>query len=163
MSTRCRRKQPSLMKRKTRRKRPKAVSASELAQMGVCERLVFFEHHYGKRSTASQRAAMARGLEEHERFRREGIRVSAKRGRCYIATLVFGNSWEVMALRAFRDRVLRRRVAGRRLILMYYRTAPAFCKLLEDWTALRPIARAVLRPIAWLADRALRCASNHDA
>jgi hypothetical protein len=154
---------PMLMKRKTRRKRSKAVSASELAQMGVCERLIFFEHYYGKRSSASQRAAMERGLEEHDRFRREGIRISAKSGRCYIATLVFGNSWEVMALRAFRDRVLRRRAAGRRLILMYYRTAPAFCKLLEDWTALRPIARAVLRPIAWLADRAFRCASNHDA
>jgi hypothetical protein len=150
------------MRKKIRRKRSKAVSASELAQMGVCERLVFFEHRYGKRLSASQRAAIERGLEEHDRFYREGIGVPAKSGRCYIATLVLGNSREVMALRAFRDRVLRRRAAGRRLILMYYRTAPAFCKVLEDWTALQPIARAVLRPIAWLAERAFRCASNHD-
>jgi hypothetical protein len=163
MSTRCPRKQPSLKRRKTRRKRPKAVSASELALMGVCERLVFFEHHYGKRSTASQRAAIARGLEEHDRFYREGIGISAKKGRCYIATLVFGTSWEVIALRAFRDEVLRPCAPGRRLILLYYRTAHTLCKVLEDWTALQPIARAVLRPIAWLADRAFRCASNHDA
>jgi hypothetical protein len=148
------------MKRKTRRKRSKAVSASELAQMGVCERLVFFEHYYGKRITASQRAAIERGLEEHARFYREGIGTSAKKGRCYIATVVFGETWEVMALRAFRDRVLRRCAAGRRLILMYYRTAPAFCKVLERWPGLQPLARALLRPIAWLADRAFPCASE---
>lgn len=161
MFKRCPRKQPSLKKRKTRRKKPKAVSASELAQMGVCERLVFFEHHYGKRSTASQRAAIERGLDEHDRFYREGIGISTKKGRCYVATLVFATSWEVIALRAFRDRVLRPCAAGRRLILMYYRTAPAFCNVLERWPALQPLTRALLRPIAWLAYRVLRCASDH--
>lgn len=35
------------MKRKSRKKDAKTVSASELAQMGVCERLVVFEHRYG--------------------------------------------------------------------------------------------------------------------
>ena len=146
---------PMLMKRKRRRKRPKAVSASELAQMGVCERLIFFEHHYGKRSTASQRAAMERGLEEHDRFRREGVRISAKTGRCYIATLVFGKSWEVMALRAFRDEVLRRYATGRQLIVLYYRTAPTVCKVLKHWPALQPFTWVILRPIAWMLHRAL--------
>jgi hypothetical protein len=150
------------MKRKTRRSRSKAVSASELAQMGVCERLVFFEHHYGKRITASQRAAIERGLEEHARFYRDGIGTSAKKGRCYIATLVFGESPEVMALRAFRDEVLRPCAAGRRLILLYYRTAPAICKVLERWPALQPFTRAILRPIARLADREVCCTNKHD-
>lgn len=75
---------------KRKRKRSKAVSASELAQMGICERLVVFEHRYGKRSTACQRAAMRRGLKEHQHFCRDGVGVSEKKGRCYIAPLVFG-------------------------------------------------------------------------
>lgn len=138
-----------------RRKRSKAVSASELAQMGVCERLVFFEHHYGKRSTASQRAAIERGLEEHARFYRGGIRISAKNGRCYIATLVFGTGWETAALRLLRDRILRPYTTGRWLIRVYYRMAPSICAVLTRWPWLQPIARAVLKPIAWLVDFAL--------
>jgi hypothetical protein len=145
------------MKRKTRRKRAKAVSASELAQMGMCERLVFFEHHLGKRSTASQRAAIQRGLKEHERFYVDGLGISEKKGRCYIATLIFGTSWEVAALRAFRDRVLRPYAIWRCLIMWYYRTAPTFCKALESCPWLQRIARVILRAIAWLADRAFRC------
>ena len=36
------------------------VSASDLAQMGRCERLAVFEHLYGSRRTARQRHARAR-------------------------------------------------------------------------------------------------------
>jgi hypothetical protein len=133
------------------------VSASELAQMGVCERLVFFEHRYGKHSTASQRAAIKRGLKEHERFYLNGLGISETRGRCYIATLIFGTSWEVAALRAFRNRVLRRYAMGRCLIMWYYRTAPTFCKALERCPSLQPVTRVILRPIAWIVGRALRC------
>ena len=44
------------------------VSASELAQLGACERVVRFEALYGRRRTATQRQAVARGLVEHARF-----------------------------------------------------------------------------------------------
>ena len=101
------------MLRKVRRKRSKAVSASELAQMGVCERLVVFEHRYGKRSTALHRAAIRRGLKEHNRFYLDGVQISKKKGPCYVATLIFGLGWETSALRMFRDRVLRPYGAGR--------------------------------------------------
>ncbi len=47
------------------------VSASELAQMGVCERLVVFEQCYGKRRTLAQRRAIRRGQRAHLRFYRE--------------------------------------------------------------------------------------------
>lgn len=47
------------------------VSASELAQMGVCERLVVFEHRFGKRRTVAQRRAVERGRRAHDRFFRE--------------------------------------------------------------------------------------------
>jgi hypothetical protein len=137
------------MIRRIRRKKSKTVSASELAQMGVCERLVVFEHHFGKRSTAAQRAALRRGLAEHQRFYREGLK-SGKKGRCYVATLIFGVSWETAALRVFRDRVLRPYAIGRWLIGAYYRTAPGVCAVLERWPSLQPIARALLKPIVWL-------------
>lgn len=144
------------MKRKSRKKDPKAVSASELAQMGVCERLVVFEHRYGKRHTDAQRAAIRRGLKEHDRFFRDGIRMTETRGRCYLATLVFGAGPETVVLRRFRDRILRSKAMGRCLVLMYYKTAPAVCAVLTHWPWLQPLVRALLRPMVWLAGRALQ-------
>ncbi|HEY0847171.1 MAG TPA: CFI-box-CTERM domain-containing protein [Noviherbaspirillum sp.] len=143
------------MKRKFRKK-AKAVSASELAQMGVCERLVVFEHRYGTHHTAARRAAIRRGLQEHERFFRDGVQMSEKRGRCYIATLAFGTGQETAVLRMFRDRILRPNATGRWLILVYYKTAPAVCTVLEHWPWLQPIIRAVLRPMVWVAGRVLQ-------
>ncbi len=143
------------MNRKRLQKKSKAVSASELAQMGVCERLVVFEHRHGKRSTDIQREAIRRGLQEHGRFYRDGVRVSEKKGRCYLATLTFGSGPETAALRMFRDRVLRPNAMGRWLIWLYYRTAPAICAILARYRWLQPIVRTALRPIAWVADRIL--------
>lgn len=44
---------------------------------------------------------------------------------------------------------------GRWLIGAYYRMVPGICTLLTRWPWLRPIARAILKPIAWLVDLAL--------
>jgi hypothetical protein len=145
-----------------RKKRPRAVRASELAQMGVCERLVVFEHRFGKRSTEHQRQAIKRGLKVHAQFYREGIlasdatEASDKKGRCYIATLIFGPGRETAALRIIRDRVLRPYATGRWLIRVYYRTAPGLCVVLERYSWLQPVIRTMLKPIVWLADHALR-------
>lgn len=135
------------------KKRSKAVSASELSQMGVCERLMVFEHLYGKRVSPAQRQAVRRGLMEHERFYQEGIHASARRGRCYIATLVLGPGHETMVLRRFRDHVLRPYGAGRWAIKAYYRTAPAICRILEHWPRLQPAVRLALRAVALAAAR----------
>lgn len=145
-----------------RKKGPRAVRASELAQMGVCERLIVFEHRFGKRSTEHQRNAIKRGLKAHDRFYREGIlasdaiAASDKKGRCYIATLIFGLGHETTVLRMFRDRVLRPYATGRWLIGVYYKTAPSVCAMLERWPWLQPIVRTILRPIARVAGHALR-------
>lgn len=61
-----------------RARRPDVVSASELAEMGVCERRVLLAHHHGLRQTSAQRRAMRRGLRAHERFHRDGL--AAKEG-----------------------------------------------------------------------------------
>lgn len=150
------------MMRKERRKRPKALSASELAQMGVCERLVVFEHRHGKRSTPAQRAAIRRGLVEHGRFYVNGMRESRKKGRCYIATLIFGFSWETEALRAFRDRILRPYAPGRWLICAYYRFSPDVCMMLKRWPWLQPVVRAALKPIAWISRVVLSVDQSED-
>lgn len=56
---------------KTNTKTPqdeRAVSASEPAQMGRCERLVLFEHLHGNRRCARHQFDRARGLRAHEQF-----------------------------------------------------------------------------------------------
>lgn len=61
-----------------------SVSASELAQMGVCERLVVFEHRYGMRRSAEQLLTMKRGHRAHERFYRERHEGWVCGGRCVV-------------------------------------------------------------------------------
>lgn len=56
-----------------------SVSASELAQMGVCERLMMFERRYGKRRGKMQWQSIQRGNYVHRRFYCDGkSSVSAK-------------------------------------------------------------------------------------
>ena len=138
-----------------RRKAKRAVSASALSQMGVCERLVVFEHFEGKRPTPAQRSALQRGLQAHRRFASEGASEAARKGRCFIATHVFGEGPETQALRRFRDRFLRPTRAGRRLILAYYRLAPRVCRAMERWPMTRPAVTAAMRPLVWFAERLL--------
>lgn len=138
-----------------RRKKTGAVSASALSQMGVCERLVVFEHFEGKRPTPSQSAALQRGLRAHRQFAAEGGSEAARKGRCFIATHVFGEGPETQVLRHFRDRYLRPTRAGRRLILAYYRLAPTVCRAMERWPMTRSLTRSAIRPLVWCAAQLL--------
>ncbi len=138
-----------------RRKKKGAVSASALVQMGVCERLVVFEHHEGKRPTPAQRVALERGLRAHRQFASESALEAARKGRCFIATHVFGEGPETQVLRCFRDRFLRPARTGRYLILAYYQLAPPVYRAMKRWPATRPAARAALRPLVWLATHLL--------
>lgn len=149
--------------RRSKERKSKTVSASELAQMGVCERLVIFERRHGRRSNLVQCAATRRGLREHERFYRDGIRSANRKGRCYIATLVFGEGPETVALRRFRDCILRAHASGRSLIGMYCRTAPAICDVLQTKPWLQFLVRTILKPVAWVAKRSVRGkGGDHD-
>ena len=152
-----------MAKRKGSRQRGRGVSASELAQMGVCERLVLFEHQRGERHTARQLHDLARGRDAHDRFHRQGQAEEARRGRCFVATLVFGESSETQALRDFRDQVMRPSVTGRRLIAAYYRMAPVACRLLMQRPGAIHVVRCMLRPVVWLAARHLEVGrARHD-
>jgi hypothetical protein len=146
-----------------RHKKKDAVSASALSQMGVCERLVVFEHQDGKRPTAGQRAALQRGLRAHRQFASEGASEAARRGRCFIAMHVFGEGTETQVLRRFRDRYLRPTRAGRCLILIYYRVAPTVCQAMERWPWLQRVVRnALLLLVGILIRRSgLPCVEHH--
>ena len=149
------------MAAKTRDKKT-MVSASELAQMGACERLVLFEARYGKRKSRCQQKAIERGRREHTEFFREGlrsqsgVRTSLSKPWCFCASLAWGpEAPETDLLRRFRDQILRRTTAGRGLIRGYYNTAPGLCRRLEGR---RKLIRALclgLRPALWIAKAAL--------
>ena len=129
----------------------RVVSASDLAQMGRCERLVAFEYRHGSRRTARQRRARARGLVEHSQFYREGLAASVqaeRKGRCFIASCAFGEVWQVQVLRRFRDVALRPSACGRPLIRLYYAVAPGICAVLCRWPTLQIPVRMVLGAIA---------------
>lgn len=143
--------EPAMGERSRRPVSGRMVSASDLAQMGRCERLVVFEHLHGSRHTAGQQRARARGLVEHEHFYREGLAASAqatRKGRCFIATCVFGEAWQTEVLRRFRDEALRPSAWGRRVIRLYYRGAPSICVVLRRWPPLQVAVRMVLGAIA---------------
>lgn len=121
-----------------------SVSASDLAQMGVCERMVWFEHRYGRRFTPNRRAAAARGQQLHRQYYEQSME-QRRRSSCCIAAHVFGDSSpEVTALRRYRDDVLRSTRYGQALILLYYKISPVACSLLARSTSLASITRSIL-------------------
>jgi hypothetical protein len=124
------------------------VSASELAQLGYCERVAYFDWRDGAKRTTEQVQAQERGNAAHDRFYQESVliaRTSERKGRCFIATLALGECAETRELRAFRDLYLRRTAAGRWLIGAYYRSGPIVCDRLGGRPALLQAVRGCIR------------------
>lgn len=121
--------------------------------MGVCERMVLFEHRYGQRRSAQQRKNMAQGGREHRRLFQEGLVQPQPvcKGACFIVILLHGNGYEVTVLRAFRERVLCRSMLGQGVILAYCRVTLDKCRMLHLW--LIRAMRALLRPAVWVTAR----------
>jgi hypothetical protein len=138
------------------------VSASELSQMGACERLILFEAKHGKRKSEFQQQAIERGQREHRKFFEDGVRsqadvqTSLSKPWCFCASLAWGpEAPETDLLRRFRDQILRRTAVGRRLIQLYYRTAPGLCRRLGRRRKLISALRLGLKPALWIAGAAL--------
>jgi hypothetical protein len=135
------------------------VSATELAEMGFCEKRVQLAHLHGKQATAEQRRAMARGLVAHRRYFDEGMASTSDR-RCFVSTCVFGpDAVETHVLRAYRDVVLMRRLWGRWAVAMYYWAAPAVCVILNSSPTAATAVRGLLRSVGSGCRKAigLRC------
>lgn len=142
---------------KTRDKKT-AMSASDLAQMGTCERLVFFEARYGRRPSAGQRQAMARGRTEHRSFfqdavaAKSGARADTAKPWCFCASLAWSpRASQTRRLRRFRGLDLRKSAGGRWLTRLYYKNSTARCRRHQRHPILVVALRLALTPAVWLA------------
>jgi hypothetical protein len=136
------------------------VSATELAEMGLCEMRVVLNHRHGKRTTPVQRDDMKRGIAAHTRYLEQG-RAAAGDRRCFVATCVFGaDAEETQTLRMFRDVVLQPRWWGRVLIALYYRLAPSLCEVLDQSPSALVGVRWLLRRVVAGGRRALHARSR---
>lgn len=119
-----------------RRKKQRTVSASALSQMGVCERLVVFEHFDGKHPTRVQQHALQRGLRAHRRY---AAGRAPSEGRP-----------EAQVLRRLQDSPHRPTRAGRRLSTCY-RLVQLPCPRMRRSTTLHAAVLAGLLVLLWLA------------
>lgn len=127
------------------------VSASEIARLAYCERQIRFDVLRGRQTSEPQRAARRRGESAHRTFYEESMRLadrSARRGKCFFATLALGDAPQTLALRQFRDVFLRRSVWGRAFIAVYYRYSPMACDALAHRRRLLMLIRGPLRVLA---------------
>lgn len=132
--------------RSRRSRTERAVSATQLAEMGYCEQRMVLAHRLGERTTPAQRQGRARGNEAHLRYLAQGL--AAKDRRCFVASCIFGpDALETQQLRGYRDAVLLSRWWGRFLVALYYRVAPSMCRLLERWPAALSLTRTALRKL----------------
>lgn len=144
----------------------RVVSASEIARLAFCERQIRLDVLRGRRTSEHQRAARQRGDAAHRRFYEESRRLadrSAKRGKCFIATLALGECPQTQALRQFRDLYLRRTPWGRAFVGAYYRYSPIACDALAARPRLLMVARGPLRLIATAAGVAVRMRLRKDS
>jgi len=138
-----------------RARRRRSTTASELAEIGVCEQRVVLQSQYGPRHSAPSRSALERGVEAHNEFLEHARRLQARGNeadrRCFIATTVYGEGFETQALRTLRDQVLLRCRVGVWVIRLYYRVGPAIARYVAKSNCRRAIARIVLKPFVALA------------
>lgn len=148
-------------------KKKHITKASELAEMGYCEKRMLFVHRLGPRASPAREEARLDGLAAHQAFHRDAVTIapnvqsSEVKPWCFIASELFGQAaWETMALRMARDQVLRRCAAGRAFIGVYYRYSPHMARWLRRHRRVRVVARVLLRGVAvalrWHFDRQSR-------
>lgn len=69
-----------------------------------------------------------------------------KKEGCYIATMVYGdyNHPNVLELREFRDKSLRKSILGNKFIGIYYKLSPIFVRAFEDSKSINRIIKRIL-------------------
>lgn len=69
-----------------------------------------------------------------------------KKGGCYVATATYQNSFHpnVVLLRDYRDRILRKSVFGRVFIVLYYKFGPYLAYFPENFTFIRRLSKNII-------------------
>ena len=82
----------------------------------------------------------------HSQLASTGSSSSSSSDGCYIATMVYGyyDHPQVMALRHFRDHVLRKTALGRAFIRFYYKHSPSWVEKMQDKKTVNDIIRHIL-------------------
>lgn len=128
------------------------LSATELAEMGLCEKRVQLRHRLGVRQLKEQEARTAHGLREHRRYFEEGAaatRSAGFGGRCLIVSRIFGDTaWQTNALRRSRDGVLLTKSWGRQVVRACVWTALIACAAVRRWPMLQKPVRVCLDRLA---------------
>lgn len=80
------------------------------------------------------------------------IREFATVDACFIATAAHGSkdAPDVVTLRHFRDRVLKKTALGRGFVELYYALSPPIADRIRDSEGARAAVRGLLRPLVWL-------------
>ena len=136
------------------RAKRRAIRASDLAKMTICEQKLVFEKRYGERLTPSQQERIRDGDRGHARFLRQAfvvnadVRSSESKPWCFIASELWGEgAAETCALRALRDATLRRYALGRAFTRVYYRVSPTVAACLARHPRFRWLAKVALTPV----------------
>ena len=85
---------------------------------------------------------------------RQFLKLSAdERPRCFIASAAFENSLDVnvISLRVFRDRILKRAPWGRSIVFLYYKFSPSAARWLDSNPAWKPFFRFFIKPLSIFA------------
>lgn len=103
------------------------------------------ERAWAQACASDEKAAYKEYLAKYPNGRHKDV-AQNKASACYIATMVYGdyNCAEVLALRSFRDTVLRNSHWGQRFIAFYYRHSPAFVEKFKDHKLINSMVRSLL-------------------
>lgn len=82
---------------------------------------------------------------------------------CFIATAAYGSYIHpcVGVLREFRDRILNKTSAGRKLVYLYYSTSPPVARLISKSSVLKMVVRVGLLPLVGLSWTALKVIDHY--
>lgn len=120
-------------------------SITDIVATVYCEQKAVYDQERGDARPLDVRIKAATGTFEHLRFQVEGQTSQLVDKRCFIATQVYGGeAWQTNVLRAWRDRVLMPRSAGRAAVRLYYAVSPSIAHVLARWPAGASMVRRAL-------------------
>ena len=139
-----------------KKRRSKYTSASQLAQMAVCERQVLLRTRMGDRKTAQQAVRAKWGNEVHDRIHREGhtpthiLHERPTDERCSTRTEVYGmDAPETASSHRPLNEVRVGPSTGNWLVMLYSRLSPPITRMFDPTR----IARALMK---WVLNTAVR-------